>query len=320
MTVPRRRGQAARRDRQGRRPRRRARQHQLRRPAAGRHGRSGGDLRRVASRVILRDICSSCARRRQLEQLGQRHRRTPSITLALTDAQAQKLLFAIKNGDWWLVLRPVARPADSPESVETIESMLTDGLGAAGARAAHRRQRRGEASAVAASVGSNPSRISGRVVVLVSGTAGTRGRPVPPRRPPRPRAPQLPERGRQPHADRERRRRAPRGRRGLADRPRGRRAARADDAPRSCSRCVGSSREGLVDEALEASLSDILILPQPADMIAFSLRKAARDRAGRPGQGFEGDHGLLDEGRDRQDVDRRQPRRAASRRPGCGRC
>jgi pilus assembly protein CpaE len=40
------------------------------------------------------------------------------------------------------------------------------------------------------------------------------------------------------------------------------------------------AREGLVDEALEASLSDLLILPQPPDVIAFSLRKAARERAG----------------------------------------
>ncbi|HZO96425.1 MAG TPA: AAA family ATPase [Gaiellaceae bacterium] len=40
------------------------------------------------------------------------------------------------------------------------------------------------------------------------------------------------------------------------------------------------SREGLVDEALEASLSDILILPQPPDVVAFALRKAARERAG----------------------------------------
>jgi MinD-like ATPase involved in chromosome partitioning or flagellar assembly len=38
-------------------------------------------------------------------------------------------------------------------------------------------------------------------------------------------------------------------------------------------------REGLVDEALESALSDILILPQPPDVIAFSLRKAARERA-----------------------------------------
>ena len=40
------------------------------------------------------------------------------------------------------------------------------------------------------------------------------------------------------------------------------------------------ARAGLVDEALEASLSDILILPQPPDVVAFSLRKAARERAG----------------------------------------
>src|SRR6266576_2482477 len=40
------------------------------------------------------------------------------------------------------------------------------------------------------------------------------------------------------------------------------------------------ARAGLVDEALETSMSDILILPQPPDVIAFSLRKAARERAG----------------------------------------
>jgi MinD-like ATPase involved in chromosome partitioning or flagellar assembly len=43
---------------------------------------------------------------------------------------------------------------------------------------------------------------------------------------------------------------------------------------------LSGGREGLVDEAIEASVSDILILPQPPDVIAFSLRKAARDRAG----------------------------------------
>jgi pilus assembly protein CpaE len=40
------------------------------------------------------------------------------------------------------------------------------------------------------------------------------------------------------------------------------------------------ARAGLVDEALEASLADMLILPQPPDVVAFSLRKAARERAG----------------------------------------
>jgi pilus assembly protein CpaE len=36
--------------------------------------------------------------------------------------------------------------------------------------------------------------------------------------------------------------------------------------------------EGFVDEALEAVLSDVLILPQPPNVIAFALRKAARGR------------------------------------------
>jgi hypothetical protein len=50
------------------------------------------------------------------------------VQLALTDAQAQKLFYVMKNGDWTLDLRPVGNAADSPESVETVESVLGDGL------------------------------------------------------------------------------------------------------------------------------------------------------------------------------------------------
>ena len=39
-------------------------------------------------------------------------------------------------------------------------------------------------------------------------------------------------------------------------------------------------QESLVDDALDAVLSDVLMLPQPANVIAFALRKAARGRAG----------------------------------------
>jgi Flp pilus assembly protein CpaB len=93
-------------------------------------GAQGGDLRRVATRVILRDLVVLQAPVKPASNsiTGSQ----TSITLALTDSQAQKMLFAIKNGDWWLVLRPVAKPANSPESVETIESILGDGLGPAG--------------------------------------------------------------------------------------------------------------------------------------------------------------------------------------------
>jgi len=77
-----------------------------------------GTLSRVVSRVIIRNLLVLRA-----------PTNGSAITFALTDTQAQKLLFAIKNTQWWLVLRPVARPADSPESLETIVSMLSDGLG-----------------------------------------------------------------------------------------------------------------------------------------------------------------------------------------------
>jgi len=58
--------------------------------------------------------------------------------LGVTDNQSQKLLFATHNTDaatagggepgWWLELRPNLNSADSPGSIETMETMLRDGL------------------------------------------------------------------------------------------------------------------------------------------------------------------------------------------------
>jgi Flp pilus assembly protein CpaB len=90
-----------------------------------------GDLSRVATRVVLRDLLVLEAPGGSSDG-GIASSDEDSITLALSDSQAQKMLFAMNNGDWWLVLRPVAKPADSPESVETIESLLADGLGPRG--------------------------------------------------------------------------------------------------------------------------------------------------------------------------------------------
>src|SRR6266550_316594 len=62
-----------------------------------------------------------------------------SVLLAVTDQQAQKLLFVVSqtgsgsqgNGAGWsLQLRPVVHSADSPESVTTLDSVLRDGLSA----------------------------------------------------------------------------------------------------------------------------------------------------------------------------------------------
>ncbi len=59
-----------------------------------------------------------------------------SVMLAVTDSQASKLLFVVKNADpnyspdggWALQLRPVTNGADSPENIESIFSILIDGL------------------------------------------------------------------------------------------------------------------------------------------------------------------------------------------------
>jgi pilus assembly protein CpaB len=88
-------------------------------PASG----AGGDRSRVATRLILTNVPVLRAPE-QGEGVGQSY----SVMLALTGAQAQKLFFAMKNGDWWLILRPVAKPKDARRSVETIESELGDGL------------------------------------------------------------------------------------------------------------------------------------------------------------------------------------------------
>jgi len=50
--------------------------------------------------------------------------------LAVTDSQAQKLFYVTENGKWTLELRPVSEAADSPDSVDTAQTVLGDGLSA----------------------------------------------------------------------------------------------------------------------------------------------------------------------------------------------
>ncbi|HZU20115.1 MAG TPA: Flp pilus assembly protein CpaB [Gaiellaceae bacterium] len=54
---------------------------------------------------------------------------TTSAILALTTAQAQKMLFALKNTDWWFVLRPTSAPRDSQPTIETLPDFLSSGFG-----------------------------------------------------------------------------------------------------------------------------------------------------------------------------------------------
>lgn len=90
---------------------------------------AGGDTERVASRVVLRDLLILKAP--PPAPISAKVSSTVSavaVQVAVTDSQAQKLFFVTKNGDWTLQIRPVLDATDSPDSVETIESVLADGL------------------------------------------------------------------------------------------------------------------------------------------------------------------------------------------------
>jgi pilus assembly protein CpaB len=84
---------------------------------------------RVLTRIILRNLLVLRAPGTAAgNTLNQGSQNSGAITFAITDNQSQKLFFAIQNSSWWLVLRPVARPSDSPETVQTMEGLVADGL------------------------------------------------------------------------------------------------------------------------------------------------------------------------------------------------
>jgi len=92
-------------------------------------GSRGGAQDGAATRTVLRDVLviqatvTSDNSKRLSANSGNKF-----VLLALTDAQSQKLFFVMKNGEWTLQLRPVKDPADSPESIEKMTTVLGDGL------------------------------------------------------------------------------------------------------------------------------------------------------------------------------------------------
>ncbi len=83
------------------------------------------DKDRVATRVVLRDLL---VLRAAVDTEGGTSADSSSVQLALSDSQAQKLFYTMQNGAWMLALRPPVHAADSPESVEVVETILGDGL------------------------------------------------------------------------------------------------------------------------------------------------------------------------------------------------
>jgi Flp pilus assembly protein CpaB len=89
---------------------------------------------RVATRIVLRDIAVLRAPELQddegklTENTGQQRY---SVILNVTDEQSEKLFHAVSTDrtKWALELRPAVEAKDSAPSVQTIETILGDGLG-----------------------------------------------------------------------------------------------------------------------------------------------------------------------------------------------
>ena len=93
----------------------------------------------AATKIVLRNVkvLRAPASPGTASKLGGSFDTKYQLVLAVTDNQSQKLLFATHNSDeaqsggepgWWLELRPNLNPSDSPGSIETLTTMLRDGL------------------------------------------------------------------------------------------------------------------------------------------------------------------------------------------------
>jgi Flp pilus assembly protein CpaB len=82
----------------------------------------------AATRIVLRDLTvltpPNDASLAKLSQSGA----NASAIVAVTDTQVQRLFFVLRNADWTLELRPVVDATDSAERVETIDSVLKEGV------------------------------------------------------------------------------------------------------------------------------------------------------------------------------------------------
>jgi Flp pilus assembly protein CpaB len=87
------------------------------------------------SKVVLRDIkvLHAPAQSEVAGKLGASANEPYAAIIAVSDTQSRKLFWLMKNGDWSLQLRPVAKATDSADGVETATSLVRGGTTKAGA-------------------------------------------------------------------------------------------------------------------------------------------------------------------------------------------
>lgn len=85
------------------------------------------------SKVVLRDLLVLAAPDTGLASASatSNPNATATVQLRVTDTQATKLFFMVKNGEWMLALRPPTRAGDSSETLEDAKTIAAEGVGAA---------------------------------------------------------------------------------------------------------------------------------------------------------------------------------------------
>jgi Flp pilus assembly protein CpaB len=89
-----------------------------------------GDLARAASRVVLRNLLVLDAPEAS-KGASVGGIQTASVSIVMTDREAQTMAWVMRQGAWFLALRPTNQPLNSKPSIETIFSFLYRGLPAA---------------------------------------------------------------------------------------------------------------------------------------------------------------------------------------------
>jgi len=79
-----------------------------------------------ATRVVLRDLTVLAQPSQTVTHVSANT--ASSALLAVTDTQVQRLFYVLKNADWTLELRPVIDATDSRERVDTLVTILQQGV------------------------------------------------------------------------------------------------------------------------------------------------------------------------------------------------
>ncbi len=83
------------------------------------------------SKVVLRDLLVLAAPESgsSKSSVTSSSSGTTTVQLRVTDTQATKLFFVVKNGEWTLALRPPVRAGDSSETLADAKTIAVEGVG-----------------------------------------------------------------------------------------------------------------------------------------------------------------------------------------------